>query len=417
MKIELWPTEKPIAYARNARKISDAAVDKVAASIKEFGFRQPIVVDVEGVIIAGHTRLLAAKKLSFKQVPVHVASELTPSQVKTYRLMDNRSHQESEWDFALLGPELLDLKALDLDLSLTGFDADELDMFMAEKTDGLTDEDDAPAAPEFPVTVPGDLWILGKHRLMCGDSTVVTDVERVLGDVKPNLMVTDPPYGVNYDASWRLKAGINKSWQKLAEGKVVNDDRSDWREAWALFPGDVAYVWHGALHAPNVAESLEVNGFTVRSQIIWAKKSLVMGRGHYHWQHEPCWYAARGTANWQGDRKQTTLWEIANMHRTQGNVDDGKTIHSTQKPVECMRRPVVNNSSPGQAVYDPFCGSGTTVIACEKEARSCIAMELDPKYCDVICQRWQDFTGKEAVLEGSGRTFKEIAPTRVKAAA
>lgn len=209
-------------------------------------------------------------------------------------------------------------------------------------------------------------------------------------------MVTDPPYGVSYDPSWRLEAGINKSWQKRAEGKVLNDDRSDWTKTWELFPGDVCYIWHGALHSSNVAQSLEACGFKIRSQIIWAKNSLVMGRGHYHWQHEPCWYAARGTANWTGDRKQSTLWQISNMHRTQGDVDDGKTIHWTQKPIECMLRPIQNNSEKGDLVYDPFLGSGTTLIAAEKSGRTCYGMELSPQYVDVIVKRWEDFTGRKA---------------------
>ena len=207
--------------------------------------------------------------------------------------------------------------------------------------------------PRPPISRPGDLWVLGKHRLLCGDATVATDVERLLGDVTPLLMVTDPPYGVEYDPGWRNKAGAAATKRT---GKVLNDDRADWREAWALFPGDVAYVWHGALHATTVAESLEASGFNIRSQIIWAKDRLVLSRGDYHWQHEPCLYAVKktGKGHWAGDRKQTTLWQIANKDQ------DAETVHGTQKPVECMRRPILNNSSPGQAVYEPFMGSGTT---------------------------------------------------------
>jgi DNA modification methylase len=265
-------------------------------------------------------------------------------------------------------------------------------------TEGKTDPDDIPEAPADPATQEGDVWILGNHRLCCGDSTDADAVAKALGGAVPHLMVTDPPYGVKYDPKWRLEAGVNKAHQKRAEGKVLNDDRADWREAWELFPGDVAYVWHGALHAATVADSLVASGYQVRSQIIWAKNSLVMGRGNYHWQHEPCWYAVRngGKAHWAGDRKQSTLWEIQNMHRTQGNVDDGKTIHGTQKPIECMRRPILNNSKAGQAVYDPFLGSGTTLIACEMEGRHCRGLELNPAYCDVIVKRWEDFTGLKA---------------------
>lgn len=408
MEVTSWPVSRPIPYARNARKISQASIDKVAASIKEFGWRQPIVVDKEDVIIAGHTRLLAAHKLCMEQVPVHVANNLTPAQVKAYRLMDNRSNDEAEWDIDLLGPELMDLQGLDIDLSLTGFGDDELAKFLAtaDAFAGLTDEDAVPDAPDHPVTELGDLWILGRHRLLCGDSTVATDVDRLLHCVSPHLMVTDPPYGVEYNAEWRETA----LGGKRAVGKVTNDQEADWREAWALFPGNIAYVWHAGRRAAEVQVSLEACDFVIRCQIIWAKNQFAIGRGDYHWQHEPCWYAVKGSGNWQGDRSQTTLWQIDKPHKSE-------TGHSTQKPIECMRRPIINNSSPGQAVYDPFCGSGTTIIACEKEGRSALTLEIEPKYCDVIINRWQDFTGKEATLDGDGRTFTDVAMDRKPVAA
>jgi len=321
----------------------------------------------------------------------------------------NRSVTWAEWDSDLLGLELLDLKNLDFDLGLTGFDDRELARLLAaqEATDGLCDEDAAPPTPQTSTSKMGDLWLLGRHRLLCGDSTDTQIVSRVLGSVKPTLLVTDQPYGVEYDPEWRKRAGVNNSNRM---GKVRNDDRADWREAWALFPGDVAYVWHGALHASTVSDSLESCGFEIRSQIVWAKPSLVMGRGHYHWQHEPCWYAVRGTGHWNGDRKQSTLWHIENRNQ------DAETIHSTQKPVECMRRPIVNNSNPGQAVYEPFSGSGTTIIACEKEVRIALAIELEPAYVDVAVTRWQNFTGKQAVLEGGG-SFDQVALERAGATA
>jgi len=232
-------------------------------------------------------------------------------------------------------------------------------------------------------------------------------VTALLRGAIPNLMVTDPPYGVEYDPEWRNRVGVNKAHQKRSTGKVLNDDRSDWREAWALFPGNVAYVWHGGLHSANVADSLVSAGFAIRSQIIWAKRSLVMGRGNYHWQHEPCWYAVRKgeNGNWTGDRKQSTLWQIENMHATQGNVDDGKTNHSTQKPVECMRRPIENNSVMGEGIYEPFSGSGTTIIACEVTGRTCYAMELNPLYVDMAVKRWQNFTNQQAIHEATGKPF------------
>jgi DNA modification methylase len=213
-------------------------------------------------------------------------------------------------------------------------------------------------------------------------------------------MVTDPPYGVNYDPSWRHRAGVNHSGRT---GKVKNDERADWAAAWALFPGTIAYVWHGALHATTVAESLVRQGFAIRAQIIWAKDRLVIGRGDYHWQHEPCWYAVRNKGHWTGDRKQTTLWTISS------GGQDTETAHGTQKPVECMRRPIRNNSMPGEVVYDPFLGSGTTLIAAQTTGRVCLGLELDPAYVDVAVRRWQAFTGEAAVRQSDGRCFDLIA--------
>jgi len=341
------------------------------------------------------------------EVPVMVARGWSDEDRRLYTLADNRLAETSEWDPETLQVEWDELNALGLgdDLSMIGFSDEDLkDILPAallEVTGGLTDPDDVPVVPEAPVTRPGDVWILGKHRLLCGDSTVATDVEKVLKGVTPLLMCTDPPYGVEYDPSWRNQVGAAKTKRT---GKVLNDDRADWREAWALFPGDVAYVWHGALHAATVAESLEAAGFTIRSQIIWAKERLVLSRGDYHWQHEPAWYAVKktGKGHWAGDRKQTTLWQIPSKDQ------DAKTVHGTQKPVECMRRPIENNSSPGQAVYEPFMGSGTTLIAAEMSGRVCFGIELNPAYVDVAVERWQNFTGEDAVLSGSDETFNKI---------
>jgi DNA modification methylase len=404
MDVVELPLEQLIPYARNPRK-NDSAVATVAASLKEFGWRQPIVVDEEMVILAGHTRLEAARKLSMKVAPVHIARGLTPAQARAYRLMDNRASENAEWDEALLGLELGDLQGDGFDLALTGFDDDELNRLLAglgDEANSREGEDEVPETPVDPVSRPGDLWQLGPHRLLCGDSTVATDVERVLGGVSPLLMVSDPPYGVEYDPSWRNQAGAARTRRT---GKVLNDDRADWREAWALFPGDVAYVWHGALHATTVAESLEAAGFAIRSQIIWAKERLVLSRGDYHWMHEPMWYAVKksGKGHWAGDRKQTTLWQISSRDQ------DADTVHGTQKPVECMRRPILNNSSPGQAVYEPFMGSGTTLIAAETTGRVCLGIELNPAYVDVAVERWQRFTGKAAALDGSDESFADLA--------
>ena len=311
----------------------------------------------------------------------------------------------------MLRLELGELQSEEFDIGVIGFDTGEIDALFAEHGGGLTDPDDIPSVPATPVARAGDIWTLGRHRLVCGDSTVADTVAAALDGTRPLLMATDPPYGVDYDPAWRNRAGISAT---VRTGKVLNDHRADWREAWALFSGDVAYVWHGALYATTVAESLTASGFEIRSQIVWAKERLVMGRGHYHWQHEPCWYAVRGNGHWSGDRKQTTLWQIPTRAPAGQGGQDMATIHGTQKPVECMRRPIVNNSSPGQAVYEPFSGSGTTIIAAEMEGRCCHAVELSPAYVDVAVARWQAFTGKVAVLAATGQTFDAAKADRTQ---
>lgn len=373
-------------YPQNPRH-NRSAVDNVAASILAYGFRQPIVVDEEMVIIAGDTRWKAAKRLKLATVPVHVAEGLTPEQARAYRLMDNRSGEDATWNMDLLSDELTDLLTDGYDVGLTGFTNDELNKLLG-LGNALEGEDDIPEDPEAKVK-RGDIWSLGKHRLVCGDATHAADVEACLGDVRPNLMVTDPPYGVNYDPAWRVKLGLNKKTRK----GVANDDNADWTEAWRLFTGDVAYVWHGGLHAAIVEESLNDTGLVVRAQIIWVKDKLVVGRGNYHWQHEPCWYCVRNQANgaWEGNRKQSTVWQFDRVLKLELG-------HGTQKPVEAMRRPIINNSSIGQAIYDPFLGAGTTMIACETEGRVCYGIDIDPAYCDVVLARWEGLTGQQASL-------------------
>jgi DNA modification methylase len=411
-RIERWPLERLRPYARNAKTHGDDQVAKIAASMAQFGWTVPVLVGGDGEVIAGHGRILAASHLGLTDAPVIVLDHLTEAQRRAYRIADNKLTELGAWDESMLAGELQELLAEDFDLSLVGFSDAELDALLAGGGDadgGSEGEDEVPEAPADPVSRPGDLWLLGPHRLICGDSTVATDVERVLNGVTPLLMVSDPPYGVEYDPSWRNRAGAASTRRT---GKVLNDDRADWREAWALFPGDVAYVWHGALHATTVAESLLAAGFAIRSQIIWAKERLVLSRGDYHWQHEPCLYSVRktGKAHWAGDRKQTTLWQISSRDQ------DAETVHGTQKPVECMRRPILNNSSPGQAVYEPFMGSGTTLIAAETTGRVCLGVELNPAYVDVAVERWQRFTGKAAFLDGSGATFGDLGKARLPVA-
>jgi DNA modification methylase len=392
-----------IPYARNARTHTDEQVAQIAASIREFGFTNPILVDGDNGIIAGHGRVLAARKLGMNEVPVIELAGMSEAQKRAYILADNKLALNAGWDTEMLAIELGDLAALGFDLSLTGFGDEELASIFNSGNPGLTDPDEVPDLPAEPVSRPGDVWLLGNHRLVCGDCTNGGDVGRALNGVVPHLMTTDPPYGVNYDPAWRERLGRSE----LATGTVRNDHRADWREAWALFPGDVAYVWHGGLHAGEVLASLEATGFTIRAQVIWDKGRLVIGRGDYHWQHEPAYYAVRKgrTGHWEGGRSQTTVWQIPHRKNDSG--------HGTQKPVECMKRPIENNSSPGQAVYEPFCGSGTTIIAAEMTGRICHALEIDPAYVDVAVERWQAFTGQAARLETNGRSFADTKRERV----
>lgn len=401
LRLEFWSLNRLVPSPRNARTHSEAQIAEIAGSIRAFGFANPILVGPEGDVIAGHGRLAAARRLSLTEVPVIVLEGLSELQRRQLVLADNRIALNAGWDIDLLRLELKDLSVISGELSMLGFTKNELFSLLAPPdTLGLTDENDLPVRTEVPTSRPGDIWCLGPHRLACGDCTDSDAVTTLIGDFHPPLMVTDPPYGVAYDPTWRHRAGVNRSGRV---GKVRNDERADWESAWKLFPGGIAYVWHGALHATTVAESLVRQGFTIRAQIIWAKERLVIGRGDYHWQHEPCWYAVRSKGNWTGDRKQTTLWTISS------GGQDTETTHGTQKPVECMRRPIQNNSSLGEAVYDPFLGSGTTLIAAQTTGRVCLGVEVDPAYVDVAIRRWQAFTGENATLLAGGRSFDVVA--------
>ena len=405
LRLETWPVARLLPSARNARTHSKAQLAEIAASITAFGFSNPILIGVDGDVVAGHGRLAAARQLGISEVPVVILSDLTEVQRRQLMLADNRIALNAGWDLEMLAVELTDLSVLGADLKVLGFTPQELAKALNPAGGGgLTDEDEVPELPEAAVSDSGNIWLAGPHRIGCGDSTDATMVAALMGDLAPGLMVTDPPYGVNYDPEWRHRLGVNKSPRR---GKVRNDDRADWGTAWDLFPGTIAYIWHGALHSTTVADSLVTNGFTIRAQIIWAKERLVLGRGDYHWAHEPCWYAVREKGNWTGDRKQTTVWTIPS------GGQDTKTAHGTQKPVECMRRPMLNNSSPGQAVYDPFLGSGSTLIAAETTGRVCLGMELEPRYVDVAVRRWQAFTGKAACLLNDARSFDVIAAERL----
>lgn len=377
-------------YKRNARTHSPAQIEQIKASLQRFGFTNPILIDKHGEVIAGHGRLLAAEALGLKHVPTIALPELTPDEVKAYRMADNAIAERSGWDLDLLAEEFGSLDGAFDGVELLGFTFDQVSAFAA---DGEPEEEVEAAPSGSARAKPGDLWALGKHRVKCGDATNADDVAAVLAGSEPHLMVTDPPYGVEYDASWRnrVRRKDGSLVAARAVGRVNNDDRVGWSEAWELFPGAVAYVWHASLFADQALSELRAAGFVPRAEIVWLKRSIIIGRGHYHWQHEPCFYCVRkgGTGHWTGSRKQSTVWEITHVK--------SETGHSTQKPIEAMRRPIMNNSKKGDAVYDPFLGSGTTLIACEAEGRVCYGLEIDPVYVDIILARWEAATGEKAV--------------------
>jgi DNA modification methylase len=426
IRIETWPIDRLIPYARNPRK-NDAAVDRMCGSIREFGFKIPCLIRSDGEVIDGHLRLKAARKLGITDIPVILCDEWTPAQVKAFRLLVNRSALWADWDEELLKIELLDLQASDFDLSLTGFDSKELDDFLLNDT---PEEDAAPPLPVVPVTKPGDLWLCGSHRVLCGDATDEAVVSRLLGEHKPFLLVTDPPYGIELDSEWRDRARLNNCGaaepsylkhrtQGHRETSISGDTRADWSEAFALVPSlEVGYVWHASTFTREVLDGLLKIGFLHHQQIIWDKGRPVLTRTHYWFQHEPCWYVRKKNAPWYGKAgENSTIWTSPSPKFIMGGSDEEKFDHPTQKPVDLMRRPILNHTKPGELVYEPFLGSGTTLAAAEVTQRVCYGLELDPKYADVVVQRWQGLSGKQATLEGDGRTFDVVAQERVTMAA
>jgi DNA modification methylase len=346
--------------------------------------------------------------------------------------MDNRSHEETDWDLELLGPELHELRDLDFDLALTGFEDRELDQFLIDAGDDDR-ANQVPPLPEQPASRAGDVWLLGDHRLICGDCTQPDVVGKLLGSVKPSLMVTDPPYGISLDSEWRDRAGLNGCGPAEAsylkhrtkghtETSISGDTRADWSDAFALVPSlQVAYVWHASVFTREVLDGLLRIGFLYPQQIIWNKGRTVLTRTHYWYQHEPCWYVRKKNAPWFGKAgDNSTVWDSASPKFIMGGSKeqgDEKQNHPTQKPAELMRRPILNHTKRGGAVYDAFLGSGTTLIAAESTGRVCYGVELDPKYVDVICQRFTEFSGKPATLEADGRSFDEIKAERLGVAA
>jgi len=394
-----------IPYAMNSRDHSDDQIAQLAASIREFGFTNPIIIDEKNNLIAGHGRLLAARKLKMDRVPAVVVTGFDDRKRRALVIADNKLALNATWNIEALLTEVKDLG--EEFGELMGFSEDELiEMLKGEDTEGLTDEDAVPEAPEVPITVEGDVWLLGNHRLMCGSSTESSAVEKLMNGQSPNTMLTDPPYGVKYEADWRAKAKGRVKTDREENSNLKNDDQADWYDAYVLFGGSVAYVWHASAFTDVVMDGLRRSGFEIKQQIIWNKNVHALSRSDYHWKHEPCWYAVKpkGDRNWKGGRTQMTIWDVKSII-----FEDGKTAHPTQKPVEIYKRPLDFHTNQGEYVYDPFGGSGTLAIACEQTGRRALVMELDPKYCDVIIKRWQEFTGQEATHAESGKTFSQLS--------
>ena len=399
-----------IADPANRRRHPERNLAMVVEALHAVGAARSIVIDEGNVVLAGNGVAAAAARAGITKVRTIEAkgdeliavrrTGLTDAQKRALALYDNRTAELAEWN-----PEQLRAdQAAGFDLA-PFWSEQELNALLATDTfkAGKTDPD---AVPEERATTirRGDLFELGAHRLLCGDATSAADVARLFGAAPPFLMVTDPPYGVDYDPDWRNR-DLGEANRSI--GLVTNDDRVDWTPAWQLFTGDVAYVWHASLFGSEVLRSLAAAHLVARSQIIWRKQHFVISRGHYHWQHETCLYACRDgrSAKWSGDRSQTTVWEVTNGLSQGGprQAENDPTGHSTQKPVECMRRPIQNHGGRDDAVYDPFLGSGSTLIACEQLERACRAIELKPSYVQVAIDRWEAFTGERAVKAGAGK--------------
>lgn len=388
---------------RNANRGTDRGRALLESSLREYGAGRAVLSDRDGVLIAGNKTFEVAQRLGIptkvietdgRELVVVRRTDLrlsSDARAKALAIADNRVGQlDLDWDAQILA-------ALKADgVPMEGFwNDDEWAALMDTSSTDLTDEN-AVVEPGETDIVLGDLVVMGGHRLLCGDATAAGDVMRLLDGATPTLMTTDPPYGVSYDPAWRHR--VNPT-QRTAVGRVMNDDRADWTPAWQLFPGGRAYVWHAGLKAAVVAEDLHRAGFTIRSQIIWAKQHFALSRGEYHWAHEPAWYAVRGKGHWHGDRRQSTVWEVPNLNPLGGTRegDNAVTGHGTQKPVRLFEIPLMNHTVRGEAIYDPFCGSGTALIAAEKLGRLCLALEIDPRYVQAAVTRWEAFTGKKAV--------------------
>jgi site-specific DNA-methyltransferase (adenine-specific) len=405
IQVEWLNVAQVTPFARNSRTHSDEQVAQVAASIKEFGWTNPILIDESGTIIAGHGRLMAAQRLGADRVPTITLGHLTDAQKRAYVIADNKLALNAGWDQELLAIEVEELLGEGFNLDLTGFGEDEINSLLAEANkveDGLTDADDAPELPTIPVTATGDVWVLGRHRVICGDATVQTDVEKLMNGQLADMFLTDPPYNVDY-------TGKTKDALKI-QNDVMSDTgfRQFLCDSFAtadtvMKQGAVFYIWHADSEGYNFRGACFDVDWEVRQCLIWDKDVMVMGRQDYHWKHEPCLYGwKKGAAHlWASDRKQTTILRFDRPKRND--------VHPTMKPVDLIEYQILNNTKGADIVLDVFGGSGSTLIAAEKSGRNAYLAELDEKYVDVIVKRWQDFTGQDAVHEESGQTFNGIS--------
>jgi DNA modification methylase len=414
--VERWPLDRLIPYIRNSRTHSEEQVAQVAASIKEFGWTNPILVSADGVIIAGHARLLAARKLGMTEVPIIVLDHLSETQRRALVIADNRLAMNAGWDEEMLRVELESLQVDGFNLDIVGFSDEEIETLLQDPeqvTDGNTDEDGVPETPETAVTVAGDVWILGQHRLHCGDSTQMESVENVMAGGLADMVFCDPPYGVNYGATMKDKLR-GTSHRKIANDNLGDDFGPFLRDACVnmlTVTKGAIYICMSSSEIHTLQTAFREAGGHWSTFVIWAKNTFTMGRSDYQRQYEPILYGWKeGTDHfWCGARDQGDVWFIKKPH-----VND---LHPTMKPVELVERAIRNSSKGRDTVLDPFGGSGTTLIACEKAGRQARVIELEPKYCDVICRRFMDFSGKPATLEADGRTFADVAAERLGVAA
>jgi DNA modification methylase len=388
-------------HPKNPRQLSKHDAEHLQKSIDKFGLIDKPIINLDNQIIGGHQRKSILKKLKIKEIECWVPDkQLDEKQVEELNIRLNKN--TGDWDWDVLANEF------DVDnLMEWGFTAEELIDAPITEIESTEEDDETlePGEDKDAITKLGDVYELNGHRVFCGDSTLPDSVSACLNGQMPILMVTDPPYGVEYDPSWRDVAGKGRR----AKGKVQNDDKINWALAWHLFPGSIAYIWHASKHCGEVEKSLTDSEFEIISQIIWIKQHFALSPGDYHWQHEPCWYAIKKghQHNWQGSRKESTIWEIRNLNCFGKSKEDGeeRTAHSTQKPIECMARPIRNNSAQSEGVYDPFLGSGTTLLAAEQLGRTCYGIELSPAYCDIIVDRWKKWmikNNKEYTIKLNG---------------